>query len=218
MIVVATNNGKNHLIDLILSLSNLNLDVAIIDTQSTDQDSIDFLDQIKKNNPFKINIQVHQTPYRGFDTGAYIYAIRNIETERFYFIQDSLRIKDLNIFSEIDKKIKPGTVVPLITFSSNLYDNQEQADFCTEKFGTSNFEKGIFGPIFCGMRSDFKKIEDNLLTYPTNKNLQMAMERGWGILFNKYNFNIDPLEGDYNFEKLVRDEYFYFKKKFPYRK
>jgi hypothetical protein len=219
MIIIATNNGKRNLIELLENLNELDLSckVCIIDTGSTDQESLDFLNELDDVNNYNFEIEIYQTPYKGYDTGAYIYAINNIESDRYYFIQDSLRIKSKDFFNLIDDKLKPGVVVPLITFSSNLYDYQEQIEFCIKNFGSFEFEKGIFGPIFSILSEDVQKIDKKYLVYPTNKSLQMGMERGWAVIFGKYNFEIDPLEGDYDYNKLMTDQYKHFKKVLQYR-
>jgi hypothetical protein len=219
MIVIATNNGKKHLIELLENLNQLGIKypVSIIDTQSTDQETVDFLNQITDNNPYNFKISVYQTPYRGFDSGAYMYAINNIKSDRFYFLQDSLRIKDPNFFNNINEKLKPGIVVPLITFASNLYDGPDQIEFCLNNFEDTKFTKGIFGPMFSVLNEDIQKIDKKFLIWPTNKRMQMGMERGWGILFDKYEFIIDSLEGDYDYGKLINDQYLQFKKIINYR-
>jgi hypothetical protein len=219
MIVIATNNGKKNLIELLSNLKSINFNcpVSIIDTGSTDQESIDFLNTIESDINYKFDIKLYKTPYRGYDTGAYIYAINNIDAERYYFIQDSIRIKSINFFQLIDSKLEIGKVIPLITFGSNLYDYQEQIDFCLSNFGKSDFKRGIFGPIFSILKEDIDKIDKKYLVYPTNKSLQMGMERGWSVIFESHNFDIDPLEGDYNYSKLINDQYNHFKKIIQYR-
>ena len=220
MIVIATNNGKKYLIEVLYDLKKIGVkeEIAVIDTQSTDIESLEFLESLKNNNDFDLKISVHTTPYRGFDTGAYIYAINNLSADKFYFMQDSIKIKSNDYFNAIDKKLKNGTVVPLITFGPHLYDENEQINFCYENFESIEYDKGIFGPIFAITNSDAQKIDKKYLVYPTNKMLQMGMERGWSIIFKKYAFEIDSLEGDYNYEKLINDGYTYFKKYLPYRR
>lgn len=218
MIVIATNNGKEHLPKLLESLNFLeySIDVSIIDTQSSDIYSINFLENIDKSN-YKFNINIYQTPYKGYDTGAYIYAIRNIKNvDRFYFLQDSIVIKDIKIFDYIDSRLHKGTVVPLIGFKT-LFDNQEQIDFCNVNFGSSFYKCGIFGPMFSILKSDIDLIDDKFLVYPTSKNIQAAMERGWSILFNKYDLNIDPIY-DYDYERINNNGYQLFDKKLVNRK
>jgi hypothetical protein len=215
MIVIATNNGAHHIIELLENFKSVDLpsDVSIVDTQSNDS-SFDNIKEFVRNNQYPFTVSVHQTPYRGFDTGAYIYALNNIKASRFYFMQDSVRIKDRNFFKNIDSKLSPGKVVPLVTFGANAYDNQEQIEFCIKHFESSNFEKGIFGPIFSILNEDAQKIDKRFLVWPTSKILQMGMERGWAVLFNKYGLSIDPLEGEYDYGKLVNDQYSQFKKIF----
>jgi hypothetical protein len=215
MIIIATNNGKNYLNNLLISFQSFNVkkQIHVIDTGSTDIDSIKFLEDIKSNEIFKdLNILTHKTPYNGFDSGAYIYAIQNIDSEKYYFLHDSITLKDPSFFDSIDEKLKPGVVVPLVVFNSNLYDNQDQIDFSLNKIGVSDFDFGIFGPMFAITKTDVDKIKKSLNFFPTKKNEQMAMERVWSALFKKYNILIDPLEGFYNATKIVNKEYRYFNK------
>lgn len=215
MIVIATHNGKNHIAELLTNLKEVDLttSVAIIDTGSEDE-SFEYIKTLNNSSEYPFKVEVHQTPYRGFDTGAYIYALNNIKAERFYFMQDSIRIKDSRFFKNIDSKLLPGTVVPLVTFGANVYDDQEQVDFCVKHFESSNFERGIFGPIFSILNDDIQKIDKRFLVWPTSKVLQMGMERGWSVLFKKYGFAIDPLEGEYCYNRLVNDQYSQFRKIF----
>jgi len=218
MIIIATNNGKNFILNILSDLERIGVEdeISIIDTKSSD-DSYFFIKKIIEDKKFNLKINLYQTPYRGFDSGAYIYAINNFITDKFYFLQDSIRIKNKNFFLEIDKKLKTETVVPIITFQANFYANPEQVNFCIHNFETYNYSKGIFGPMFSILYDDAKKIDKKFLIYPFDKNTQMAMERGWAIIFDKYNFNIEPLEGEKNDEKINNDSYNYFSKLFPYR-
>jgi hypothetical protein len=220
MIVIATNNGKPYLLELLKDFQKIGIsdEIAIIDTQSTDAESLEFLESLKIKNEFGLNINVYKTPYRGFDTGAYIYAINNLKSDRFYFMQDSIKIKSIEYFNEINKRLKIGTIVPLITFGPHLYDENEQINFCYENFDSIEYDKGIFGPIFAITNEDVQKIDKKYLVYPTNKMLQMGMERGWAVLFKKYGFEIEPIEGAYDYSKLSNDGYSLFKKHLPYRR
>ena len=71
--------------------------------------------------------------------------------------------------------------------------------------------------MFSVLNEDIQKIDKKFLIWPTNKRMQMGMERGWGILFDKYEFIIDSLEGDYDYGKLINDQYLQFKKIINYR-
>jgi hypothetical protein len=212
MIVIATNNGVNYLPNLLSDLEKFNIteEISIIDTQSSDSEFINYLDNLKSFNKFKLNINVYQTPYRGFDTGAYIYAIQNLKSDRFIFLHDSIRIKSVSFFNLIDEKLKTSNVVPIITFNGEWWDNQTQKDFSLKHFGTTIFDKGIFGPMFSISYLDSQKL--NKLIYPTDKLQQMAMERCWSIIFKNQNFTIDSLEGNHNDFKIDNDMYEYFTK------
>lgn len=218
MIVIATNNGKNYLSKLLESLESLGntIPVSVIDTQSDDTESIEYLNTLENN--FSFEIKIYKTPYRGFDTGAYIWAYRNIPSEKYYFLQDSLKIKSLDYFKETDKKLKTGTVVPLLTFDNNGYGYGEGYNFCQTNFGTTHYEFGIFGPIFSILKEDLDKISSNHFCIPYNKATQTGMERGWAIIFKIYGFTIDPLEGIKDDFKIENHTYEYFEKQFPYRK
>lgn len=219
ILVIATNNGKKYLTNLLNSLEiiKFNKKIAIIDTQSTQTDSIEFLKGLKLNNEYNLDIEIYKTPYSGYDTGAYIYAMKNFKYEVFYFIQDSMVIKSIDFFEKIKEKLSPGVIVPIVTFCSNFYDNEEEKNFCLNNLGTYNYSKGIFGPMFSITGQDVSLIEDKWFVLPKNKNEQMAMERGWSIIFEKYNFKIIPLEGEHNNDKLYNDKHIYFKKIFPVR-
>jgi hypothetical protein len=218
MIVIATHNGKEYLKRLLSNLESFNLDkeIAIIDTMSSDKESLDFLYEITNKNLYNLNIKIHKTEYRGFDSGAYIYAINNLSAERFYFLQDSIIIKDREFFDITDNILESGVVTTFISFPSNFY-NTEQYNYCSSTFGTTDYDTGIFGPMFSILNEDIQKIDKSLLVYPKNKEQQMAMERGWSIIFKKYNFTIKPIEGEKDDDRLFNNKYKTFTKEFPYR-
>lgn len=213
MIVIATNNGKEYLINLLNSLEflEINIPISIIDTKSNNSDSLEFIDILKSNNPYKLNISVYSTPYRGYDTGAYIYAIKNIPSTRYIFLQDSIEIKSNIFFEIINSKLEDNVIVPLISFNNIGYDNIEEQDFCLKNFDTIQYNKGIFGPMFAVTKKTIDLIDKKYLICPTTKNEQMAMERGWAIIFEKYNFKINEMEF-FDYDKICNDKYSNFKK------
>lgn len=219
MIVIATNNGNKFLKKSLDNLSLLNCDIpiSIIDTKSTEKESIEFLNSLKNNYYDNLNINVYQTPYSGYDSGAYIYAMKNIDSDRFYFIHDSFIIKTLSFFDRVNDLLKSGVVVSILEFSSNLYDNQEQINFSLKSVGTSDYDKGVFGPMFSILKSDVNKIIESLDFYPKIKNEQMAMERIWPIIFKKNNINTISLCGYLDIFKIQNDKYEYFIKYLPHR-
>lgn len=220
MVIIATNNGHLYLEKLLVDFENFFIDkeICLIDTGSTDEESLKLLDEIKNKKIFsKLSIQILKTPYKGYDSGAYIYAMKNINSDKYYFIQDSISIKNKDFFDDIDKKLKDNTVVGFIYFDSNFYENQEQINFCTSKFGVKDFDLGIFGPMFAITKNDVNKILKDLNYLPSNKNEQCAMERCWSALFKSKNIQVEFLDGNHNGTTFERNGYKYIDKKFANR-
>lgn len=219
MIVIATNNGKRFIENLLSDLDkfSIKLPISLIDTQSTDLDSIDYINKAKDLFP-NLNLNTYTTPGKNFDTGAYMYAINNLMADRYYFLHDSLRIKTPVFFEEIDKKLIPGTVVALTIFPGNCYDGDDQRSLCQENWNTTEFVSGIFGPMFSILRSDVEKHWNELpKRLPSNKSEQMGMERGWAVFCNKCGIHIEDLEKVHTFNQIYTDGYVHFTKLFPNR-
>ena len=49
---------------------------------------------------------------------------------------------------------------------------------------------------------------------PSNKDESRAMERCWSVIFEKSGLNIIPFEGEFDYTKIINDEYVYFRKYF----
>jgi hypothetical protein len=217
MIVIATNNGKNYLPNLLNSLEDIDLlnnKILILDTGSTDKE---YLSNLKS----KHEIIVDRTPYSGYDTGAYIYAYNNYIDENYLFLQDSIIIKEKSLIRDGLSILDNNTIVPLIIFDpkKNFYDNHVQMEWVNSKIGSHIYEYGIFGPMFFAKRITLDKIKNINNAIPYDKNTQQAMERGWSVFFKQNGINIVPLEryehSNYLFDI---DGYKYIKKFFPIRK
>lgn len=217
MIVIATNNGKNYLQNLLNSIEDidiLNNKILILDTGSTDKE---YLNNLKSRH----EIILDNTPYNGYDTGAYIYAYNNYVDENYLFLQDSIYIKDKYLIKDGLSILNEHTIVPLIVFNpiNNFYDNQEQINWVQNKIGHHHYQIGIFGPMFFAKRASLDKIKNLNNLIPHNKNIQQAMERGWSVVFEQNNLNILPLEKYQHSNHLFDiDGYKYIKKFFPIRK
>lgn len=222
MIVIATNNGQKFLTNLLSDLirHQCKLPIAIVDTQSTNKESLKFLQTLKHHTFSKLlNLSIHTTPGKNYDTGAYVYAIQNLKAERYYFLHDSIRIKTPTMFSEIDKKLEPGTVVALSVFPGNSYESDEQKEICYKNWNTTLYNLGIFGPMFSVLRVDLEKFWNDIPKFlPVNKQHQMGMERGWSVFCTKNNLKIIPLEGEPPYfqdrEKLFLDKFVHWSKIF----
>jgi len=220
MIVISTNNGVKYLTEHLNNYvrMNINMPISIIDTISSDTDAIDLLERIRDKQEFaSLDISTYQTPYRGFDSGAIMWAMKNIDADKYYFLQDSIVIKDIDFFNQIDEKLRDNVVVPILKFHGMYWDNEEQVKWSIEKTGSYDADFGIFGPMFSILKTTSNRLVMDLDFYPETKNNQKAMERVWGVLFKRHGINIDSLCGDFNHQLLINDGYSLFKKYFPER-
>jgi len=211
MIVIPIHHIIQPVKDLLDDLRsfNIKIPISIIDTGT----KFPFLEEIRESYS-ELNIELYTTPQRNFDTGAYMFAINNIKADRYYFLHDSLRIKTPHFFEEIDKKLCVGTVVSLTTFEKEIgYENERQRLFVLKNWDTTEFKKGIYGPMFAILRLDIEKFWSDLpKILPTNKLEQMAMERGWAVFCERNNLNIVESEENKDFRYQCKDGFTHFKK------
>ena len=177
MIVIATNNGYNNLPRLLASLeiTNLsNIPISIIDTGSTDKNSIDYLNNLSsKYKVYKIN--------GGYDTGAYIYAYENIKADYYIFFQDSIEIKTEEFFRLTLAQIEADYLFAYYSF--NRGDFEEILSQFYDFKSIQSYKWGVFGPMFaCSYKVMSKLYNSKLYIIPKDKMEQMTMERGWGIM------------------------------------
>jgi hypothetical protein len=169
--------------------------ILVVDTLSS-QEYYNWL-QTELKNKYE-GIEICQTPYKGYDTGAYIYAYRNYVENYYIFLQDSIIFKDKNLIQNLIECIDDASVGCLVGFGSggvnHGYDTKVDENFIREHFGEVAFKDGIFGPMFAVQRNVLQKLEDaNQLIIPFSKNEQRAMERGWSVAFNMHNINVKAL-------------------------
>lgn len=210
MIVIATNNGNDHLPNLLKSLeetNKLNIPISIIDTGSTDKSFINYL----KNLPPQYKVYKSSG---GYDSGAYIYAYKNIESDFYIFIQDSITILSNEFFNKVLDNIKDSKL-----FAFHVFESWEGAYTCEHilplyfgKLDIESFKWGVFGPMFACSKNVMEKIyNSNLWFIPKNKEEQMAMERGWGIIACKLNIPLVYLD---HYRILLQNKSPYIKKHF----
>ena len=216
MIVITTHNGKNHLEKLLSELNNLDLinhKILVVDSGSSDIESIKYLDELKVINPFNYELIIDKTPYSGYDSGVIIHTIKNYDDNRYIFIHDSSSIKNNECLLKLDELMsKENVVVPFLTFDGNSYDNLDQKKFCETKYGSGENRFGIFASIFAISKHSLNKIKKDKLHIPTNKEESRAMERCWSVVFEKSGLIIESLEGQYDPNKITNDGYHYFSK------
>jgi hypothetical protein len=189
MIVIATNNGFIHLKELLDSFCNIDMcneKILIIDTISTDENHINFLKLIPALYA-NLDITVTKTPYRGFDTGAYIYAYENYESELYIFLHDSITIKNSNFVRDIKNYLEENDVVSFFCFNFMGYGNDEWKEFMKLCTGSEYYDRAIFGPMFACKKEVLSNINTKELEIPSNKNKQTAYEAIWMYLFKSIN-------------------------------
>lgn len=182
--------------DYIEKFSNdfLNDEFVIVET------SKDYTKFINLVNMFKYckNITVKHFP-GCYDSDAHINLYKknknNDDINRFIFLQDSFIPKTLNMLKSFIKS--DFDVIPLYTHPF-FFDNSEQENFCRKILGYDKpyaqsciSKKLIFGPIFSITKKSLDKIQNLIYNIKVEcKNNQMAMERGWSMIFNKYGISI----------------------------
>jgi glycosyltransferase involved in cell wall biosynthesis len=188
MIVIATNNGNEYLPKLLTSIElhgTENHKICIVDTGSTDEAFLIYL-----NNLDSAKYIITHTPYKGYDTGAYIHAYRNFIDDEYIFMHDSIEILTndwISCFKQNDPDVCYYSAFDI------CYDNDEQLNHLMD-IGIHNPDtvKGVFGPIFyikthiLDLISQTYNLSDIL---PKNKMEQMGMERGWAMMIDSVTSN-----------------------------
>jgi hypothetical protein len=222
MIVVATHNGSAHLPELMEALSRFGTggnDVLVLDTGSTCPESISLLTEIA-SKPWPFKLTVGKTPYKAYDTGAYIHAFRNYDAHAYLFMQDSVRPKCSGWFEAFEQRATFGVgCVPWLIFPMQ-WNSQYQVDWLIEKCNTNDWPPyGVFGPIFYAPRLALERLDElgYLDILPTCKEEQMAMERVWPTIFNLAGFGIRPVEPRFHESLLTNDDYTHLAKRFALR-
>jgi len=157
MIVIATNNGIEFLPDLIESLKGL--DYLVVDTGSTDQKSLDYVETLN-----------HTHRKGGYTLGALEHAYKHFPDEWYFIMHDSMIVKNKNFIEKFKSK---GDVVAWLRFPM-FFDDANQEAF-VRATNRSMADYGIFGPIMYITRDKLKEIE---LVIPENVEQSRANERG----------------------------------------
>lgn len=190
MIVIATNNGMAFLPKLLDSFSKYGTaghKVCIVDTGSTDPVYIDYINSLDKDAYI-----IMKTPYRGYDTGAYIWAYRNTNESEYLFMHDSMEVVDSGWVEEFSTH---GDVCAYSFFKLNYFDFQFN-HFKDVGIYNPNTTVGMAGPIFYIKRPilDLLDAQFNLdKVIPDCKWNQSGMELGWYMMFATMNIHVHNL-------------------------
>jgi glycosyltransferase involved in cell wall biosynthesis len=225
MIVIATNNScvericrgeniprKNFLDSVLTSINEINYngEVLVVDTGSTDQESIEFLETLKEKK-FKFNLIIEKI-VQNFSINAYIYAFENYDSDEYIFLQDSIKIKDDKFIDIINNTLNDNNLMCWVVCSTCGFDTEEQKQFVFNATGDIFYDKLIFGPIFFGKKNVIKKIFSQIKLRPSIKSEDSGMERGLGVLCKQNNIEIISIDGEFNFYAMVNNLYKYITK------
>lgn len=218
MIVVTTFNGKSHLQRLLSEFNNLNLgkhSVLIVDSGTNENESIEYLNFLKDNKKdFNFNIILDKTENPNYDSGVIHHALKYYDDNDYIFIHDSSSIKNEECLLKIENILSnnKNSVVPFLLFKETDWPSEEQKEFTNNNYGVRPNEYGIFASMFSIDKETANKIDLDKLILPKNKEESRAMERCWSIIFDRHGINVIPLEGYYNHDDIINDNYKYFKK------
>ena len=218
MIVISNNNSPS--IESFLERMNEcrgNYDVLLVDTHSNNEDYENLcIEECKKYDFIWKKSDSPDYDFSGIKT-----AMKYFPREKYWFQQDTLIPKSSDCYDKIFKEIKDNTPVSWLGFERKVspFDNEDSLQFCLDNFNSSDYDTGIFGPNFGITRDDVSRIKEIDNLYVTNKIEQSSMERGWAILFKKYNMTPKYMEGILtpDWTTLHDDGYTLFSKKFLHR-
>lgn len=178
MIVIATHNDSNILLDICNNFSNIDLynqSVLIVDTNS---DNPQFKKAFRHLSMTYKQFLFKRIEYKCWDSGAYINAYLNFPNEeKFIFLQDSIMIPGKSKFIETSIKLLDiYDVVPWTNFQYK-FDNQIQKEWSEEGIPLLTYPTdSIFGPMFAVNRKTLDRIPKDWLKIPSNKNEACGME------------------------------------------
>lgn len=227
MIVVATHNGQQFIDNHLQSWNEYGThghSVAVVATGASSPEYTDYLRRLASEK-WGFRLFICSTPYAGYDTGAYIWAYKHFhQEEEFLFCHDSMVVKKSRVmwdFQNMALDNKAGCV-PWLVFRLNSYESEEQWNLVQQIVPNPSIHPspgfGIFGPIFYTTRTSLRALPPaTFQQYPTNKNQQEAMERGWSAIFDRSGITMVPLEGDFYESDALADRYSYFQKFLPKR-
>lgn len=184
MIVIASHDNVDCLSNILQDMDNCDLasnDVLIIDTNSKDKNFKDRFLEFKNIYPRYI---FERLDYDCWDSGAYIHAYKKYSSDKYVFLQDSLRVTNPNIFKIISERLNNTDILGLFNFFYS-YDSTEQKNWAEDGIPFNSLpDCGIFGPIFSINKNSMDKIPNDWLKYPTNKMQACGMERRWALMFH----------------------------------
>ena len=192
LIVVATHGGHDLLVESLPKMSKW--PVIVVETGPSNPEVSGLCADFH-------NVAYLSTPYRGYDTGAYLWALWNAPAKNYLFLQDSCLPRE-HTFVEQFAAAMPGEMgaVGWSSFDIHVWDSDAQCNATEWMYGARAKwpTKGIFGPIFYTNRKTLLHMDQyGLLPMPpVHKEQQQAMERAWAILFNRAGVRVNFLRDE----------------------
>jgi hypothetical protein len=152
MVVIAAYDNTLILENLLISINNTNNldeDVLVICTDNSQTEMMEFLQTLPNNPNYNFNIKVDSTPYKGYDSGAYIFAYNNYISDYYIFLQDSIEMRSPEWFNSFKSYRKDNAITGWVLFDMG-WDSNEQIQWVESKCKgmVHRSPVGIFGPMF----------------------------------------------------------------------
>lgn len=207
-LVVVASHGNKHLSACLQSLGSKYV-VLPIDTCS--------------DNPDKSLVRL---PFKGFTTGAYLWAYWHYPAKNYFFMQDSMEALEEDYLKPFQELQPERGAVAWATFEEG-FDSEGQkqwADYIhnsdqgsiTRETQYEYPHQGIFGPVFYINRSSLDELRDRCLLppTPTTKLQAQGCERLWGWSLHKAGMELNAVGGRWDAGKMQSGEFGTFKKSF----
>ena len=187
MIVIVTHNGEMFLKNLLSDIKGFNIPnekVCVVDNQSNQKNSLNYLEELKKDN-YHILHNIKST----YEIGAYLYALDNLKDDIWFLMQDVNRLK-YDIFSEITSKLTKDNVYTLLTFKTGECDSNYDRFFLNLHFGSTYYSKGVYANTMFALDEVIQKVKNDWIAItPKSKLDSAATERALAAVFDKHNIN-----------------------------
>lgn len=156
------------------------------------------------------------TPFKGYETGAWLWAYWNYPARNYLFLQDSVEPKRAD-YVEPFKELMPGPigVVAWSDFPPTIWDGEPQRSSIFWMYGKVTVN-GIFGQMFYTSREtlDHLALQGLLPMPPTHKEWAQGMERAWAICFARAGVPVKVVAPGHDRRAMEAGEYPVFRKIF----
>jgi hypothetical protein len=191
-VVIATHGGTDLLRESLPKMKDRA--VVVVDTGA----HIDSVERLCNQYP---NVAYLSTPYRGYDTGAYLWAYWMVSARNYLFMQDSCSPREPDFIEQFARAMPASEfgAVGWSSFTMTCWDSDAQREATAWMYGGKDWPlQGIFGPIFYTNRRTLLNMEQKSLLPmpPVHKLQQQAMERAWAILFHASGARVNFLRKD----------------------